>query len=143
MSKCVTKTPVNNVPERKSEVPIKPDAPAPGTAEVKEASPPPKCSLCNSKKGPFRYEERLTGKKWQGEIWPFCAACWKLLRTQKSSTNREIYTRYLVFLQFLTGYRMQQSFHEKRGTKTAPNPVQAQNIRRVKELLKKIEDASQ
>jgi hypothetical protein len=35
-----------------------------------------RCSLCQSKEGPFHFEDRYTGKNLALQRWPYCHQCW-------------------------------------------------------------------
>ena len=75
------------------------------TASFERRSPSQnRCCLCQTKEGPFQFEERLTGRDMSVQNWPYCQSCWADYQNQDGIESAE---KYLGLLRAICGdYRV-------------------------------------
>lgn len=54
----------------------------------------------------MKSERRPSGKNGEMQTWHFCPECWREMQEQRSDKDPWIAARYLVFLQWFSGYRV-------------------------------------
>jgi hypothetical protein len=77
------------------------------------------CSLCESNDAPYS-EQRNSGPNGEKESWHYCRECWREHQGQQADTDPFICQKYVIFLQYFNGYRMQRIFNGNRASRLMP-----------------------